>query len=136
MHGHVRIRGGVVTTTPGSGIEGREAGGGTREAILRARPFGYVARMPSQSTLDRLPRIERLAAFVQVAGVLLLAAGPVAGLVTMLYQSSVDGVEGRYHTAEGVVVLVSSVVAGLTLLMNAAYVQHRLILDRHDAQQD
>lgn len=92
--------------------------------------------MPSQSTLDRIPRIERLAAFVQVAGVLLLAIGPVAGIVTMLYQSTVDGVEGRNHTAEGVIVLVSSVAAGLTLMMNAAYVQHRLILDRRAAQQD
>lgn len=92
--------------------------------------------MPSQSTLDRLPRIERLATLVQVTSLLLLAIGPVAGIVTMLYQSVVDGVEGRHHTAEGVIVIVSSVVVGLTLLMNAAYVQHRLILDRGTAQQD
>lgn len=96
----------------------------------------YLARMPSQSTLDRIPSIERLSVFVQVTGVLLLAIGPVAGLGTLLYQSSVDGVEGRHHTAEGVVILVSSIAAGLTLLLNAAYVQHRLILDRRAAQID
>jgi hypothetical protein len=93
--------------------------------------------MPSQSTLSRIPRIERLAAIVQAVGALVLAIGPVAGVVTMAHQSiDASGLEGNHHVGEGILVLAASVVAGLTLLLNAAYVQHRLILDRGAAERD
>lgn len=93
-----------------------------------------MPRMPSQSTLGRIDSVQRLAGIVQAVGALVLGIGPLAGIVMMAYQSDAGGVRNNHHVGDGILVLATSIVAGLALLMNAAYVQHRLILDRRAAE--
>jgi hypothetical protein len=91
--------------------------------------------MPSQSTLDRIPAIERLASIVGGLAFAILAVGPLAGLLIAL-NTEWDpefGGNRRQDVGSGITLVVVSLSAGFTMLLLTTYIQHRLILDARAA---